>query len=215
MGTCTVAQYEPTSANWVIVHLMTCLKCQRWEKQETSVVTCNVDTFFYLTLTKQHVKPHMLITTSHLKPGKILFHDVRLQGFFFCCCYWLHHRSILPLAFFLCVCVYVCVRRWKQDLRTWFSIMHPCEMWNLGNNVCKSHLYHLSHCVSGVEFIYARRNTLELKCKKSLLDELQTFSIRIWLDIYVERLRHKVKCQLFQTQLLSINNTWLLVWIAV
>lgn len=42
------------------------------------------------------------------------------------------------------------------------------------------------------------------------MGELQTFSIKIWLDIYAERLRHKVKCQLFQIQLLSINNTFLL-----
>lgn len=62
--------------------------------------------------------------------------------------------------------------------------------------------------------IYVSKKTLGLKCMSSLLGELQTFSIKIWLDIYAERLRHKVKCQLFQIQLLSINNTFLLAWIA-
>lgn len=44
---------------------------------------------------------------------------------------------------------------------------------------------------------------------------LKVSGIRIHLDIYAERLQLKVKCQLFQSLRLSINNACLLVWSAV
>lgn len=173
----------------------------------------------------------MLITAPHIRlkpPGKIQFHEVRLflltrSVYLYCC--WFHHRGILPLEhLFACdsqclVCISVCEREGKSEGKPCqaFMVFNPLSLWNVKSyqqSLWISSLIIFHTTFQGLN-MYGPRNTLELKCMKSLLDELQTFSIRIWLDIYSERLRHKVKCQLFHTQLLSINNTWLLVQIAV
>ncbi len=100
----------------------------------------------------------MLITAPHIwlkPPGRIHFLEVWLLSYWqdlsSCAaadyitgasCHWHIFFPVIHSVWYVFVCVYVCGKAKARLAKlSWFSIMHPREMWNLTNKVCKSHLW--------------------------------------------------------------------------
>lgn len=149
---------------------------------------------------------NIIITEPHISlkaPGKIHFCDMRLCSYredlssyttanyiTGVSCHW-HIFYYFLLYVFLSLCALE-----SQDLSRCNDFI-PCISMKCAI-LPRKFVNLMSDCFSHRVWGYIiPGNTLELKCMKSLLDELQTFSIRIWLDISAERLKQKVKCQLF------------------